>query len=73
MHFNIAIIIVYAPTALNTEAETDNIYNLLDIAKVQSKSKEINIIMWDNVRKVHKSEIIGMFGGNMCSVVHSKR
>lgn len=70
MHFNIAIIIAYAPIA---EDETYNIYNLLGNANVQCKSQEFNIIMADNFEKEHKSEIIDMFGGNTCSVMHRKR
>ena len=50
--FNIAIIMVHAPTAQSTEEKIDNFYETLETAKYQCKSQEMIIIMGDLNAKV---------------------
>ena len=50
--FNIAIIVVYAPTTGSTEEEIDAFYETLEEAKSQCKPNEVNIIIGDLNAKV---------------------
>ena len=45
--FNLAIIVVYAPTAESTGEETDDFYETLEEAKSQCRTSKITIIMGD--------------------------
>lgn len=61
-HFNIAIIVVYAPTAQSTEEKIYNFYNSMNNDKC--KLQEITIIMEDlnvKVGKVQEGEIVVKF------------
>ena len=63
--FNLAIIMVYAPTTESSEEEIDNFYPTLDHAKAQCRSQEVVIIMGDLNAKVGKGEqgdMVGKFG-----------
>ena len=50
--FNIAIIVVYAPTTGSAEEEIDAFYETLEEAKSQCKPNEVNIIIGDLNAKV---------------------
>ena len=50
--FNLAIIVVYAPTAESTEEEIDGFYEILAEDKSQCRTNEITIIMGDLNAKV---------------------
>ena len=50
--FNLAIIVVYTPTAQSTEEEIDGFYEILEEAKSQCRTNEITIIIGDLNAKV---------------------
>lgn len=63
--FNIAIVVVYAPSAENTEEEIDRFYNSLGNAKTLCKFQEFTIIVRDLGTKLwneREVEIVGKFG-----------
>ena len=65
MHFT--IIQVYAPTSDSTYEEIETFYETLDIAKKQSGSQDLRIIMGDLNAKVGKQQnddegVVGRFG-----------
>ncbi|MGX9987587.1 reverse transcriptase domain-containing protein [Soonwooa purpurea] len=63
--FNIAIIVVYAPTAQSNDEEIDTFYTTLDNARAQLKSQEIIIVMGDLNAKVGSDtagETTGKYG-----------
>ena len=63
--FNLAIIVVYAPTAESTEEEIDSFYDILEKAKSQCKTNEITIIMGDLNAKVgsgREGKTVGQHG-----------
>ena len=66
-YFNITIIQVYAPTSDSTDEEIETFYETLDIAKKQSGSQDVRIIMGDLNAKVGEQQnddegIVGRFG-----------
>ena len=63
--FNMAIIVVYAPTAESTEEDIDIFYEQLETAKSQCKSNEIVIAMGDMNAKVGRGRYgrtVGSYG-----------
>ena len=63
--FNLAIVVVYAPTAESTEEEIDSFYDILEKAKSQCKTNEITIIMGDLNAKVgsgREGKTVGQHG-----------
>src|SRR5438552_15966083 len=64
-YFNISLIHVYAPSAQSPDADIENFYEDLDIAKSHCKSKDIVIIMGDFNAKVGAGRfenVVGEYG-----------